>query len=158
MTTATATARTSADVEEFVRFFAEGWARGARGGFFEHFDQCFAPDAVFEQPLAPRVHGPAGARELFEPLFAAMPDLHGEVVRWGATEDGVVIELDLRGTFGGRPIAWTTLDRIVLDDEGLIRSRKAHVDPLPLVAQMARSPLALARLLPRLVLRRGGRP
>lgn len=148
-------ARASGDAAEFVEFFAAGWALGARGDFFAHFLPRVHADAVFEQPLARAAHGPDGLRELFEPLFEAIPDLHGEVVRWGATSDGVIVELDLRGSMGGKPLAWTTLDRIVLED-GLILSRKAHFDPLPLVAQLLGHPIATARLLPALLRRRAG--
>ena len=34
--------------------------------------------------------GQGGQRQVFRPPFRVMPDLHGEVVRWGATEDGVI--------------------------------------------------------------------
>ena len=144
--------REASEAADFVAHFAEGWARGARGDFFGHFAPRFHDDALFEMPLAPAVRGAAAMRRLFEPLFAAMPDLHGEVLRWGETHDGAIVELRLRGTFGGRPIEWTTLDVLVLRDGKLV-SRTAHFDPLPLLAQMVRRPMALARLLPGLVRR-----
>src|SRR5262245_6894640 len=101
---------------EFVGYFADGWRIGATHPqrFFEHFDRRLTPDAVLIQPLTPVRRGPRGLRQVFTPLFRIMPDLRGEVVRWGATDDGVLIELALRGTLSGRAVAWTTVDRIVL--------------------------------------------
>ena len=55
------------------------------------------------QPMAAPLRGDAGMRRLFTPLFKAIPDLHGDVVRWGETADGVLIELRLSGTSGAAP-------------------------------------------------------
>ena len=144
----------NAEQEEFVRFFAEGWAKGARGGL-EHFIGGAHPDVLLVQPLMPTTRGLASFRAGFERLFAAIPDMHGEVIRWGPTDDGVLIELTLRGTLGGRPLEWTVVDRIVLED-GLIRSRHSYFDSLPLLRAMATRPRAALRLLPVLI-RKGDR-
>lgn len=138
---------------EFVDFFAEGWGRGARGPFFEHFGARMHPDVLMTQPLAPAARGLTEFRELFEPLFRAIPDLHGEVHSWGETRDGVLIQLRLSGHLGGRPVAWTTVDRIVLED-GRIKERHACFDPLPLVVAMLLRPQVSLRLLPGLLRRR----
>ena len=91
------------------------------------------------QPLAAPARGPAGLRQLFTPLFEAMPDLRVDVMRWGATDDGALIEIRLHGTLGGRPLAWTAVDRFVLRD-GQIAERHSYFDPLPLVRAMALAP------------------
>ena len=131
---------------EFADFFAAGWALGAGGGFFEHVLPRMDPQVVLDQPLGGELRGHAGVRALFEPLFRAIPDLRGEVVRWGRTDDGVLIELTLRGTLGGRPLEWTVVDRIVLRD-GIIVARRSYFDPLPLALPLLRSPrVALALL------------
>jgi ketosteroid isomerase-like protein len=142
-------AEATTEQEEFVRFFAEGWALGAGEEFFDHFGSRKHPDVVLEQPLMPTARGERGMRAMFGPLFAAMPDLRGEVVRWGPTEDSVLIELKLSGTVGGRAVEWTVVDRIVLED-GLIRSRRSFFDPLPLLPALLRSPRTALRLLPAL--------
>jgi hypothetical protein len=133
---------------EFVEFFAAGWAIGAHDseGFFRHFEPRLHPDAVMIQPIAARTQGPRALRELFEPLFQAVPDLTGEVARWGTTDDGVFIELTLRGNLGGRPLDWTVVDRIVLED-GMIRERRSYFDPLPFLKALAMRPLTAVRLL-----------
>ena len=155
MTTATAPG-THPHSEEFVDVFTRGWARGANGGL-DIFTEHFADDVVLKAPLMRTTRGIAAARKAFEPLFEAIPDLHGTVVSWGPTSDGALIELRLQGTVGGRTVEWTTVDRVILDDEGRLVSRIAHFDPLPLVLQMLRSPLASARLLPSLLGLGGGR-
>ena len=92
--------------EELVAFFAEGWRIGASDPerFYAHFGSRLTPDALMTQPLAAPARGPQGLRELFAPLFAAMPDFGVEVLRWGATADGAMIEIRLRGTLWGRPV------------------------------------------------------
>ena len=72
---------------------------------------------------------------------------------WGETHDGVLIELRLSGHLGGRPVAWTTIDRIVLED-GKIKERHAHFDPAPLVKAMLLRPQVSLPLLPPLLRRR----
>jgi hypothetical protein len=144
--------------EEFVAFFAAGWSIGASDPerFFAHFDGRLRADARLVQPLAPELRGTAGLRELLTPLFDALPDLRGEVVRWGPTEDGVIVELVLHSPATG--IAWPTLDVIELR-AGRIAGRRAHFDPLPLMGALLRRPRVLLRLLRhRLPRRRGGTP
>jgi ketosteroid isomerase-like protein len=149
MSTAT---ETGSSVARFVAAFDEGWRRGATdpAAFEQLLVPWFAPDALLIQPMSRTFRGPEGLRALFRPLFAAIPDLRGETLRWGETADGVMIELRLHGTFGGRPIEWTTLDRIVMRD-GLVVERRAYFDPLPLAGAMLTRPLAMLRLLPGLL-------
>ena len=127
--------------------FAAGWrAGGPIERFVDHFAPLCHPEVRLLQPLSPPARGVGGMRRLFAPLFAAIPDLRGEVRRWGPTEDGLIIELTLRGTLGGRPLEWTTADRIILRD-GLMVERRAYFDPIPLLPGMLRSPRATLRLL-----------
>lgn len=122
----------------FVEQFDAGWRAGG-AAFVDHFLALADPDVVLTQPLLPKVRGHAAFRALFEPLFAAMPDLRGEVVGWTPEPDGVRIELAVRGTLDGLPVAFVTRDRIVLRD-GLMCERHAQFDPLPLVRAALRRP------------------
>ena len=153
-----ATQTESLAAAEFTEFFAAGWAIGATDpeGFYAHFTPRFAPDALMEQPIVPDTRGPKALREQFAPVFAAMPDLTGEVVRWGETADGVLIELRLSGTFGGRPLEWTVVDRIVVGD-GLIQERRSYFDSVPLMKAMAARPGAAMPLLKERLKRKGSR-
>jgi len=146
---------TKTSAAEFVEFFAAGWILGAGDaeGFFRHFGPRMHPETVLTQPIAPPARGPGSLRQLFEPLFEAVPDLHGELQRWGETADGVFIELTLRGHLGRRPVEWTVVDRIILED-GLIRERRSYFDPGPLLKAIALRPRASLPLLLS-VLRRG---
>jgi ketosteroid isomerase-like protein len=140
---------------EFVEYFAAGWVIGARdpAAFFRHFGPRMHPNTALIQPLAPPARGPGALRELFGPLFKAIPDLVGVVERWGETADGVFIELTLRGHPGGRPVEWTVVDRIILED-GKIRERRSYFDSVPLVRALALRPRASLPLLLSLVMRR----
>ena len=131
----------------FAEHFEAGWrAGGPVERFVDHFAPVCHPDVRLLQPLSPPAHGIEGMRKLFGPLFTAMPDLRGEVLRWGPTDDGLIIELTLRGTLDGRPVEWTVADRVVLRD-GLLFERQSYFDPTPLLPAMLRSPRASLRLL-----------
>jgi len=140
------------EAAELVAFFEEGWKAGATDPerFFAHFGARFTPDCLLTQPLAAPARGPEGLRQLFAPLFHAVPDLRVDVVRWGATDDGALIEIHLHGTLGGRPLAWTAVDRLVLRD-GLIAERHSYFDPLPLALTLLRRPRASAGLVRALI-------
>jgi hypothetical protein len=135
------------DAAAFAEQFAAGWAAGGPAErFVDHFAPLCTPQVLLIQPLSPPLRGLEGLRRMAEPLFEAMPDLRGEVLRWGPTEDGVMIELRLRGTLGGRPLEWITLDRVVLRD-GLLAERRAYFDPTQLLPAMLSRPRAALRLL-----------
>ena len=140
---------------EFVEFFAEAWRSGGADPerFFAEIGSRMTPTTRLVQPLARTVRGPEGLRELFTPLFAAIPDLRSRVERWGATEDGVLIEHTLHGTLGGRPINWSLVDRFILRD-GFFEERRAYFDPLPLALVLLSRPRASFKLLPAMFKRR----
>jgi hypothetical protein len=74
----------------------------------------------------------AEGKRAFAGLFELIPDLTGEVHRWGATADGVLIEFTLRGTTGGKPISWHAVDRFVIGEDGLATERVSYFDSLPI--------------------------
>lgn len=79
-------------------------------------------------------------RERFAwPLFALIPDLHGQVERTAVGADCAYIELTLRGTLGGSPVAWRVCDRTTLRD-GLVVERESYFDPLPLLRAILTRP------------------
>lgn len=124
------------DTAEFVRRFADAWAAPSVAGLVA----LARPDATFTQPLAAPVHGHDGYADFVDELLQTIPDLRGEVLGWAAADDGTLfVELRLSGTFGRRPIEWTTVDRITLVD-GLIARRRAHFDGLGLLGALARRP------------------
>jgi ketosteroid isomerase-like protein len=158
METATVTPTQTTAAEEFVAFFEEVWAVGSSDPerFFAMLAERTTPDALMTQPMVPPVRGPAGQRELFGSLFRSIPDLRVDVLRWGATADGALLELRLHGHLGGRSVAWEAVDRFVLKN-GHIAARHSYFDPLPLARAMALSPRASAKLLPSLIKGRLGR-
>src|SRR2546421_168074 len=131
---------------EWVAGFADGWrAPAGPESFLAHFRALLAPDVRLIQPqLKTTVGHRAFDEEFVRPLFALMPDLHGDVERWAAREDSLYIELTLSGTLAGRAVSWRACDRITLRD-GLAVERESYFDPLPLLVALARTPRAWPR-------------
>jgi hypothetical protein len=64
------------------------------------------------------------------------------VHRWGATDDGVLIEFTLSGVAGGKPISWDAVDRFVVGEDGLATERVSYFDAMPIVLTAVRRPRA----------------
>jgi SnoaL-like domain len=135
----------------WVVAFAEGWqAPDSADAFADHFQPWFDPQIRLIQPQLPNLVGHHDFRERFaRPLFALIPDLHGQVERFAIRADCAYIEMTLRGTLGGRRIAWRVCDRASLR-EGLVVERESYFDPTPLLRAILTRPRAwpaLARAL-----------
>jgi hypothetical protein len=131
----------------WVSAVAGGWrAPASADAFADHFRPWFNPDVRFIQPQLPTLVGQRAFRERFaRPLFALIPDLHGQVERAAVGADCAYIELTLRGPLGRRPIAWRACDRTTLRD-GLVVERESYFDPLPLLRAILTRPRAWAAL------------
>lgn len=130
------TAMFQTDTAEFVHRFAGVWAAPTVDGLVG----LGHPDAVYRRPLATASHGAAAQANFADELLKTVPDLRGEVVSWAAVDDDTLfVELRLSGTFGRRPIEWTSVDKIVLRD-GLIAELRSHFDGLALLGALARRP------------------
>jgi SnoaL-like domain len=140
--------RPSPAVEAWVADFIEGWRAPADAdAFVDHFSRVLHPQVRLVQPQMPNVVGLAAFRERFaRPLFTLIPDVHGEVERWSGGEDFALIELRLSGTLGGRPVSWTVVDRVTIQD-GLAVERVSYLDPTPLLLAVATRPRAWPRFL-----------
>jgi hypothetical protein len=123
---------------DFVRRFAKFW----RAPSPERLDTVLAPDARLSAPMVPTTHGLEEGRRAFSDLFELISDMTAEVHRWGATSDGVLIEFTVRGNAGGSPISWESVDRFVLNENGLASERFTYFDSLPLVQALALRPRA----------------
>lgn len=121
---------------DFVGRFAEFW----RAPTPERLDTLIAPAARLSAPMVPTTYGLEAGREVFADLFELIPDMTAEVHRWGATEDGVLIEFTVRGSAAGGPVSWESVDRFVLDEQGLATERFTYFDSLPLVLTLMRRP------------------
>jgi hypothetical protein len=128
---------------DFARRFAEFWADPAPG----RLDAILAERVRLVAPMTPTTHTLDDGRRTFTGLFELIPDLRGEVHRWGATDDGVLIEFTLSGTAGGGPISWRAVDRFVLDEGGLATERVSYFDPVPIALTVGRRPRAWPRYL-----------
>jgi ketosteroid isomerase-like protein len=134
--------------EEWVAAFAQGW-RNLRGAdaLIAHFRELLHEDVRLIQPQLGALVGLRDFEVGFvRPLFDLVPDLHIEVERWAVNGEDAFVELIMRGTLGGREIAWRACDRMTLRD-GVLIERETYVDPAQLVTALARSP----RLWPRFI-------
>ncbi len=131
------------EADDFTRRFAEYW----RAPTPEGLDTVLAEEVRLVTPLMPTTHTLEEGRRTFAALFQLISDLTGEVHRWGATEDGVLIEFSLSGTAGGKPISWQAVDRFVLGEDGLATERVSYFDSAPIALTAARRPRAWPALL-----------
>lgn len=121
---------------DFVRRFAEYW----RAPTPEGLDAILAERVRLVAPMTPTTHTLAEGRSAFAELLELIENLAAEVHRWGATEDGVLIEFTLSGYAGGKPISWTAVDRFALGEDGLATERVSYFDSLPIAAAAAARP------------------
>jgi SnoaL-like domain len=126
------------EAADFVCRFEEFW----RAPTPERLDTLLAEQVRLIAPMTPTTGTLTDGKRAFAGLFELIPDLTGEVHRWGPTANGVLIEFTLSGTAGGAPISWHAVDRITLDANGLATERISYFDSLPLVLTAARRPRA----------------
>jgi hypothetical protein len=123
---------------DFVRRFEEFWQAPAP----ERLDTVLAPEVRLSAPMVASTHGLQAGKRAFADLFELIHGMSTEVHRWGATSDGVMIEFTVRGSTGGSSISWESVDRFVLNEDGLATERFTYFDSLPLVLALARTPRA----------------
>ncbi|MEV4115218.1 nuclear transport factor 2 family protein [Nonomuraea sp. NPDC049695] len=126
----------------FVEKFQDGW----RTPDLRKHEALWSDQIVLTQPLLGTLRGRDECRAAFARLFELVPDIHATVHRWSAGDDAIFIEFTLSGTFGGRELAWTAVDRFTLVN-GLIAERISYFDSAPLALAMAGRPRGWRRLL-----------
>jgi hypothetical protein len=113
---------------DFAARFAEYW----RAPTPERLSLVLADRVRLVAPMTPVTETLAEGERAFAGLFGLIPDLTGEVHRWGATTDGVLIEFTLSGMTGGKPISWHAVDRFVIGEDGLATERVSYFDSMPI--------------------------
>lgn len=121
---------------DFIRRFSEFWRSPAP----ERLNTLLAADARLSAPMVPTTSGLEAGERSFAEVFELVSGMTAEVHRWGTTSDGVLIEFTVRGTAGGSPISWPSVDRFVLNEEGLATERFTYFDSLPLALTVMRRP------------------
>lgn len=129
--------------EHWVEIFREAFAGGSFASVARLSDLCH-PDYRGVQPQTPDAVGPAGFLDLFSRLYALIPDLSGVILDSHVHDDGVIIEVRVTGTLGGRPVVWDACDKFRFQD-GLVAGRVTYLDPTPLLAAIATRPRAWHR-------------
>lgn len=123
-----------AAADEFVQRFATYWQSPDP----QSLRTLLAEDVRLVTPRMPTTDGLAAAIEGFTGLFELIPDLTGQVHRWGPHADGVFIEFTLSGTLGGGPVSWRAVDSFDVGPDGLATKRISFFDPAP-IAEAANS-------------------
>lgn len=113
---------------DFAARFADYW----RAPTPERLGLVLADRVRLVAPMTPVTETLAEGKRAFAGLFELIPGLTGEVHRWGATADGVLIEFTLSGMAGGKPISWQAVDRFVIGDDGLANERVSYFDSMPI--------------------------
>jgi hypothetical protein len=143
----------SAAAEALVAWFADGWRDPTYESFCRHIVPRLAADARMVQPLVRSHRGPDRFCRNIAPLFAAMPDVHANVLEWHGDDQTVFIEFHLQGTLAGTPVKLHVTDRFSQED-GVVTERVSFFDPTPLLLVALRHPRALLALA---TMRRRGR-
>lgn len=124
------------DAAEFVERFQAYW----RAPTPEGLETVLAPQTRLVAPLTATTHTREEGIRAFAALFELVGEMSAEVHRWGATEDGVLIEFTVTGKAAGKPISWHAVDRFVIGEDGLATERVSYFDSAPLVLTLARNP------------------
>jgi hypothetical protein len=124
------------DAAGFVERFTAYWQAPTPEGL----ETVLAPQVRLVAPLTSTTHTRAEGIRAFAALFELVDDMSAEVHRWGATEDGVLIEFTISGRAGGAPVSWHAVDRFVIGEDGLATERVSYFDSAPLVLTLARRP------------------
>jgi hypothetical protein len=122
---------TQAEADDFARRFAEYWSTPTTDGL----SGLLRDDVRLAAPLTPTTENLDDGRLTMAGLFELIPDITGQVHRWGPHPDGLFIEFTLRGTLNGGPVSWRAVDSFELDDAGMASERVSYFDPTPLLAQ-----------------------
>lgn len=120
-----------AAADEFAKRFAEYWSAPTLAGL----STLLRDDVRLVAPLTPTTVGLEDGLQTFGGILELIPDLTGQVHRWGPHPEGCFIEFTLSGTLSGEPIAWRAVDSFVLDADGMARERISFFDPTALLAQ-----------------------
>jgi ketosteroid isomerase-like protein len=125
----TSEARARIDADE-VAVFVERWTAIWREHDGEAWPQLLHPGAVLRNPLAELKRSDLPA--YMAGLVASVVDHEIRPLRWGATEDGVLIEWIMSGRLHGTPFEIHGADRFTLRD-GRADEGVAYFDPRPLM-------------------------
>jgi len=124
------------DAAEFVERFQAYWRAPTPQGL----EAVLAPRTRLVAPLTATTQTREEGIRAFAALFELVEEMSAEVHRWGATEDGVLIEFTVTGKAGGKPISWHAVDRFVVGADGLATERVSYFDSAPLALTLARRP------------------
>lgn len=118
-----------AAADEFVHRFASYWQAPTP----QDLHVLLADDVRLVTPGMPTTDDLPAAVEGFAGLFELIPDLIGQVHRWGPHADGVFVEFTLSGTLRDRPVSWRAVDSFDVGADGRATKRISYFDPSPIL-------------------------
>jgi len=117
---------------DFVARFADFWRPPVD---LRVLETLLHPESRLIAPGMPTTVGREAGIEAFRNVFAMVPDLHIDVVRWRGDGDVVFIETVMRGTMNGHALEIPAVDRITMRD-GMVLERVAYFDAGAMQAAM----------------------
>jgi steroid delta-isomerase-like uncharacterized protein len=126
---------------------AEEVARKSIDAFNRHnktaYAALIAPDAVAYDPIYPEpLRGKTAIMKDLDASFAALPDVHYEILKPLAKDRDAAIEFRITGTHTGsidgfsgsipatnRKVSWTGAEFVRIDSKGLIVEERRYFDP-----------------------------
>ena len=120
----------------FVEAFRAGWDRPHPHAWDVFLDSR----TVFVQPLLRNGIGPEFWWEETSRTLGLMPDLRADVLDWAGAEELLFIHIRFSATLGGKPMTWDAVDRLRLDDTGMLLHRESCFDSLPVAATLVGRP------------------
>jgi hypothetical protein len=117
-----------------VRAWSDHWLAPSAGGLAV----LLGPSGRYLIPGLRAITADSEGRGRAAQLFALLPDLAGEVIRWGARENTIFVESHVRATLGRKLMRWPQVDRLELVD-GRIAAIEAFLDTFPLATRIRRS-------------------
>jgi hypothetical protein len=118
------------EADDFARRFAEYWSKPT----VEGLKALLRDDVRLAAPGTPTTENLVDGGQIMGGLFELMPDLTGQVHRWGPHGEGLFIEFTLSGTLNGVAVSWRAIDSFELDEHGMAKERVSYFDPAPILA------------------------
>lgn len=139
---------TRQQIEEMVREFQE---RGFNAHDVDHIEGMLSDDFVEHSPLPGLGNDKKGALETFRAIFAATPDLHGEILEVIVSGNRFALRSRSTGTDSGtgqmpgvpptgKSFTAESIDVVTVNDEGHFTEHYGIIDAMGIMGQLGLLP------------------
>ena len=101
------------DPAAFIERFSRVWAAPEP----DEFGAIWQPEGTLFHPTMAAPIPQSEIPDYLRRVKAMMPDISLRVLRWAASDDVVLVEWEITGTYGGEHRAWRGADRFTLRDD-----------------------------------------